>query len=282
MTKPGFEAFKLAFQDPESRVRLNSDVEEKYYSQLTNLKITGGYLDNLCIEFSEHLNAVIGGRGTGKSTLLECLRYVLGKTPIGKNAQKQHTEIIKENIGKNKARIDLSVLSSAMQLALHRLLDEDVNLLKGKRLDKDYFNMLLTGGDPVRDVLQWLDQGDSFQASRGEHEWKAFCEVCKSQLAFSPLTEGVLEGCTRLANHKGPWLSIWERFCEAPGRYPNIPAHIRKCSPPSNTLIWLSHEAEDFEGWPQWNEAQEKSLQNELMSLASLPPHDTDCFTTGR
>lgn len=167
-----------------------------------------------------------------------------------------------------------SEAKQAMQLALHRLLDEDVNLLKGKRLDKDYFNMLLTGGDPARDVLQWLDQGDSFQASREEHEWKAFCEVCKSQLAFSPLTEGVLEGCTRLANHKGPWLSIWERFCEAPGRYPNIPAHIRKCSPPSNTLIWLSHEAEDFEGWPQWNEAQEKSLQNELMSLASLPPHE--------
>ena len=94
MTKPGFEAFKLAFQDPESRVRLNSDVEEKYYSQLKSLKITGGYLDGLCIEFSEHLNAVIGGRGTGKSTLLECLRYVLGKTPIGKNAQKQHERML--------------------------------------------------------------------------------------------------------------------------------------------------------------------------------------------
>jgi hypothetical protein len=31
----------------------------------------------------------------------------------------------------------------AMQLALYRLLDEDVDLLKGKRLDKDYFNTLL-------------------------------------------------------------------------------------------------------------------------------------------
>lgn len=162
----------------------------------------------------------------------------------------------------------------AMQLALHRLLDEEVVLLKGKRLDKDYFNTLLTGGDPVRDVLQWLNQGDSFQASRGEHEWKAFCEVCKSQLAFNPLTEGVLEGCTRLANHKGPWLSIWERFCEAPARYPNIPAQIRKCRPPSDTIFWHSHAAEGFEGWPQWNEAQEKSLQSELMSLASLPPHE--------
>ena len=43
---------------------------------------------------------------------------------------------------------------NAMQLALYRLLDEDVSLLKGKRLDKDYFNTLLTGGDPIRDLLQ--------------------------------------------------------------------------------------------------------------------------------
>lgn len=47
---------------------------------------------------------------------------------------------------------------NAMQLGLYRLLDEEVELLKGKRLDKDYFNMLQTGGDPVRDLLQWLDQ----------------------------------------------------------------------------------------------------------------------------
>lgn len=55
----------------------------------------------------------------------------------------------------------------AMQLALYRLLDEDVELLKGKRLDKDYFNTLLTGGDPTRDLLLWLDQGEAFQAARG-------------------------------------------------------------------------------------------------------------------
>lgn len=51
---------------------------------------------------------------------------------------------------------------NAMQFALYRLLDEDLDLLKGKRLDKDYFNTLLTGGDPIRDLLQWLDQGDAF------------------------------------------------------------------------------------------------------------------------
>jgi DNA repair ATPase RecN len=114
MTTPCFDSFKLAFQDPESRLRLNSDVGETYYSRIERLKITGGYLDGVEIEFSEHLNAVIGGRGTGKSTLLECIRYVLGLRPIGKNAQKQHDEIIKENLGKSRARVELMIRSSKM------------------------------------------------------------------------------------------------------------------------------------------------------------------------
>lgn len=114
MTKPSFSAFKLAFQDSQSRVRLNSEVIEKYYSRIESVRVTGGYLDGLSVEFSEHLNGVIGGRGTGKSTLLECIRYALEREPIGKNAQKQHLEIIKENIGKSKARVKLTVRSSRM------------------------------------------------------------------------------------------------------------------------------------------------------------------------
>ena len=54
----------------------------------------------------------------------------------------------------------------AMQLALYRVLDEEIEMLRGKHLDKDYFNTLLSGGDPVRDLLQWLDQGDAFKKTR--------------------------------------------------------------------------------------------------------------------
>lgn len=160
---------------------------------------------------------------------------------------------------------------NAMQLALYRLLDEDVSLLKGKRLDKDYFNTLLTGGDPIRDLLQWLDQGDAFQASRGENEWKAFVEVCKSQLAFNPQNEGVLAGSTKLANHEGPWHAVWERYCEAPKRYPNIPTQIRKCQPP---IFDLFADVMSAGGWPQWNELQEDALHRDLMALAKAPAHE--------
>lgn len=160
---------------------------------------------------------------------------------------------------------------SAMQLALYRLLDEELELLKGKRLDKDYFNTLLTGGDPVRDLLQWLDLGDAFQTTRGVNEWKAFVEVCKSQMAFNPQSDGVLAGASKLAAREGPWHAVWERYSEAPKRYPNIPSRIRQCKAP---IFDLFVTAESAGGWPQWNEEQEKALQRDLLALGNLPAHE--------
>ncbi len=160
---------------------------------------------------------------------------------------------------------------NAMQMALYRLLDEEVELLKGKRLDKDYFNTLLTGGDPIRDVLQWLDQGDDFKLSRGENEWKAFVEVSKSHLGFNPQKEGVLAGAAKLATHVGSWQVIWDRFCEAPKRYTNIPGRIRQCQPPAFDLFTDEKSAG---GWPQWNVEQEDVLRLELQALGNFPPHE--------
>lgn len=162
---------------------------------------------------------------------------------------------------------------NAMQLALHILIDEDVSILQGKRLDKDYFNTLLTGGDPTRDLLQWLNLGDAFKSARDETEWKAFVAVCKSQLAFNPETEGILAAAAKLATHEGPWQAAWERFCEAPHRYPEIPARIRKCSPPSDTMFWHVPDG-NYSGWPQWNSTQEDNLRVELLGLSKAPAHE--------
>jgi len=115
MTIPCFDSFKQAFYDPESRVRLNSDRTKQWYSVIEKIAITGGYLNGLSIELSEHLNAIIGGRGAGKSTLIECLRYALGLEPLASDAKKAFESIIRENLGKEKGRIEVSIRSAAMQ-----------------------------------------------------------------------------------------------------------------------------------------------------------------------
>lgn len=114
MTEPCFPSFKQAFFDAGSRVRLNTDKPENFASAIERIWFVGGYLDKVDIEFSDHLNAVIGGRGTGKSTLLECIRFVFDLEPFGKEAQIQHDAIIKNNLGSEKGLVQVVVRSAAM------------------------------------------------------------------------------------------------------------------------------------------------------------------------
>lgn len=113
MTEPSFDSFKQAFLDPESRVRLLSDRQDQHFSRLERVQITGGYLDGLDIQWSGHLDTIIGGRGTGKTTLLECIRYALELDPISERAKRTHREIVKENLV--PGRVEVTIRSFAMQ-----------------------------------------------------------------------------------------------------------------------------------------------------------------------
>lgn len=163
---------------------------------------------------------------------------------------------------------------TAALLALKRLLDEDAELLKGKRIDRDFFNALLTGGDPVRDLLQWINEEQKFKSARDANEWQAFVQLVRSQFNFDPQKEGILTAAANLAGREGVWSQVWERFCEAPARYPNIPAQIRKCQPPNDTLLWHDGNSDLFGGWAQWNEEQENKLRGELLNLQNITPQE--------
>lgn len=122
MTHPGFEAFKVAFKDPESRIRLHPQMKEVQYSCIKSVKFVGGYLGGIDISFSSHLNTIIGGRGTGKSTLIELLRYVFNIVPKGKEARQQHEQIIKENLGRENGRIEIEVCSAEQNGEVYKVI----------------------------------------------------------------------------------------------------------------------------------------------------------------
>lgn len=112
MSEPSFENFCMAFKDPESRIRLNSERENNYQSRFTSIAVFGGYLDGFQVDLSENLTTIIGGRGTGKSTLINIIRYALGKEPIGKEAKSEFNEMIQHNLG-TLSRVELKIISNS-------------------------------------------------------------------------------------------------------------------------------------------------------------------------
>lgn len=157
---------------------------------------------------------------------------------------------------------------SALKLALHRLIDEEISQFQGKRLDKDDFNTLLTGGDPIKDLLYWLDQGNEVKEQRTEPEWRGFVAVCKSRFGVHPEQDGTLIAAEKLARREGAWQAVWTRYCEAPRRYANIPELIRKCA----FVFNIFDSSETAGGWPQWNDSQEQDLKRDLCAFENLSP----------
>lgn len=87
------DSLKLAVRTPETRVSLEDPAIETR-PILKEISWTGGFLDGVTIPLSADLTALIGGRGTGKSTAIESLRFVLGLTPIGAEAKRDHEGIV--------------------------------------------------------------------------------------------------------------------------------------------------------------------------------------------
>ena len=81
MSKPSIEALRQAFLDPSSRVRLQGSrpSDALVHPRITKISVKGAkFLENQEVCFSESLNCVIGGRGSGKSSLLEYIRFAVG------------------------------------------------------------------------------------------------------------------------------------------------------------------------------------------------------------
>lgn len=95
MSDVGIEGLRQAFLDPGSRIRLASDPLPEGHAELVSLSWEGGFLDGTALRFNPNLNVLVGGRGTGKSTVVESLRYVLGLEPVGEEARKARDGIVR-------------------------------------------------------------------------------------------------------------------------------------------------------------------------------------------
>ena len=95
MSSVSVEGFRQAFLDPESRIRLHSDPQPEPHAEFLAITWEGGFLDDTSVHFNSNLNVLVGGRGTGKSTVIESMRYALGLDPLGEEARKAHEGVIR-------------------------------------------------------------------------------------------------------------------------------------------------------------------------------------------
>lgn len=97
-------ALELAFHDPSTRLSVG-EVPPSSHPRIRSFATVGsGFLGNLSIRWTDDLNVIIGGRGAGKSAVIETLRYCLDVLPY---ADRDYRESLVRNALGSGGRVEI-------------------------------------------------------------------------------------------------------------------------------------------------------------------------------
>jgi hypothetical protein len=92
------------------------------HPRLLFVEILGGYLDGLRIELAPHSTCLIGGKGCGKTTVFEMIRFGLGAASLaGKDSVRS---LLKKNLGAGTVRVGFETKHGVRYVAERKLADE--------------------------------------------------------------------------------------------------------------------------------------------------------------
>lgn len=120
-----YSAIKFALQDYKDRVSEN--IPDNKHGFIESISFQGGKFDGQTIMFSSELNTLIGIRGSGKSSVLEVVRYVLD---LPAQMDKEYKESLVKNVFGSGGKATLSVIDKhGKRYSVSRIFGERINVL---------------------------------------------------------------------------------------------------------------------------------------------------------
>ncbi len=146
MTRLGLTGLKQALSFPDTRIRFPNNLPTAPSPRILGIRIQGNedsFFEDVTIALAENLNCVIGVRGSGKSTVVECLRYVFGYNETLDELDSSLAESV-------RSRQSGTLCGSIIRVA-YRTSAGDVRILEATFDEKaDYATKVFTlDGDPL-------------------------------------------------------------------------------------------------------------------------------------
>ncbi len=127
-----FEAVKYALLDYQHRL---SEKPKKYqHSYIRSISFEGGILNGKSFELSPELNSLIGIRGSGKSSVMESIRYVLDIPFQDKTVDREYkNDLVAHTLGSGGKAIVTAVDRHGQEYEIRRILNDQPDVyVKGK------------------------------------------------------------------------------------------------------------------------------------------------------
>ncbi len=137
-----FEAVKFALQDKEYRVKKEKPKTQNSY--LKSISFSGGKLDGQTIELSSSMNNFVGVRGSGKSSIIEAIRYGLDLEFSHKNADYKYKNHLIEKLLASAGKITIKAFDNrGNEYSIERVYGHSIEIKKGDEIKNlDIFSLL--------------------------------------------------------------------------------------------------------------------------------------------
>ncbi len=136
-----FEAVKYALTDKENRVS-NDRKPESENAFIKSIAFEGGLLDGREIDFSSELNNFIGIRGSGKSSIIEILRYTLGISLGNQATDREYKNSLIEHVLKSGGKVITYVINEhKKEYRIEKIYGQKEDIFEnGTRIDAPYID----------------------------------------------------------------------------------------------------------------------------------------------
>lgn len=92
------EGLRQCFHDPDVRIRQDFEFKAFGCPRIKEVRIASGFLEGVAIPFHDGLNSILGAKGTGKSLLIEFIRFVLDQPPENEEIRGDHDAKLNERL----------------------------------------------------------------------------------------------------------------------------------------------------------------------------------------
>lgn len=94
---------------------------------IERVQVDGGFLDNLDLRLTEGLNVIIGGRGTGKTSIIELIRYCLGVESNTSSSAKLALEHALSTLGDGRVTVTLRDMDELVTISRSATDEDEIN-----------------------------------------------------------------------------------------------------------------------------------------------------------
>lgn len=176
MADPSLRAVQAALSDPETRVRFSQPSQDRIVIRGIRFApvngTSGGFFADTAIAFSENLTCVIGPRGSGKSAIIEAVRFALGH-PLHRD------ETLREDA---EHRRDLVLRNTTVQLWISPRDQDDLVVQRDLHSASQPYDL---EGIPLR-----IDPANSVATQVATYGWSEIEQLGKDWAAQRVLIDG--------------------------------------------------------------------------------------------